>query len=90
MLFIQIIYGGINYLHHQLKKLEWIQQTFHADKSKMNLILAEMLTRKFDIKGSGQGINSIKNSPKVSELITEISNEFKEACLNFDKKTSNF
>tara|TARA_B100002019_G_scaffold110481_1_gene95035 strand:- start:1338 stop:2312 length:975 start_codon:yes stop_codon:yes gene_type:complete len=63
-----------------------------ADKSKMNFNSGGNADKKVwkDIKGSGQGINSIKNSPKVSELITEISNEFKEACLNFDKKTSNF
>jgi len=60
-----------------------------ADKSKMNFNSGGNAEKKVwkDIKGSGQGINSIKNSPSVSDLVDQITKEFKSASAEFSSKT---
>jgi len=60
-----------------------------ADKSKMNFNSGGNAEKKVwkDIKGSGQGINSIKDSPSVSNLVDQITKEFKSASAEFSSKT---
>jgi nitronate monooxygenase len=60
-----------------------------ADKSKMNFNSGGNAEKKVwkDIKGSGQGINSIKDSPSVSKLVDQITKEFKSATAEFSSKT---
>ena len=43
-----------------------------------------------DIYGSGQGINAIKKTTSVDELVRKISIEFKEAQGEFIKKANSF
>ena len=60
-----------------------------ADKSKMNFNSGGNAEKKVwkDIKGSGQGINSIKDSPSVANLVDQITKEFKSASAEFSSKT---
>ena len=41
-----------------------------------------------DIYGSGQGINSIKDSPKVEDLVGKMKAEFQEAKNEFSTKSN--
>ena len=63
-----------------------------ADKSKMNFNSGGNAEKKVwkDIKGSGQGINSIKNSPKVEDLVSQIKKEFNNASSDFTSKSNNY
>ena len=63
-----------------------------ADKSKMNFNSGGNAEKKVwkDIKGSGQGINSIKSSPKVADLVEQITGEFHSANQEFKNKADNY
>ena len=63
-----------------------------ADKSKMNFNSGGNAEKKVwkDIKGSGQGINSIKSSPKVVDLVEQITGEFRSANQEFKNKADNY
>ena len=63
-----------------------------ADKTKMNFNSGGNASAKVwkDIYGSGQGINAIKKTTSVSDLVNKISTEFKEAQAEFIKKTNSF
>tara|TARA_Y100001970_G_C14213009_1_gene848000 strand:+ start:77 stop:1051 length:975 start_codon:yes stop_codon:yes gene_type:complete len=63
-----------------------------ADKTKMNFNSGGNASAKVwkDIYGSGQGINAIKKTISVDELVSKISIEFREAQKEFIKKTSSF
>ena len=63
-----------------------------ADKSKMNFNSGGNAEKKVwkDIKGSGQGINSIKSSPKVADLVEQITGEFRSANQEFKNKADNY
>ena len=63
-----------------------------ADKSKMNFNSGGNAEKKVwkDIKGSGQGINSIKSSPKVADLVEQITDEFRSANQEFKNKADNY
>ena len=41
-----------------------------------------------DIYGSGQGINSIKDSPKVEDLVGKMKAEFQQARSEFSTKSN--
>ena len=43
-----------------------------------------------DIYGSGQGINSIKDSPKVEDLVDVMKTEFQQAKREFSEKSNNY
>ena len=63
-----------------------------ADKTKMNFNSGGNASAKVwkDIYGSGQGINAIKKTTSVDELVRKISTEFKEAQGEFIKKANSF
>ena len=63
-----------------------------ADKTKMNFNSGGNASAKVwkDIYGSGQGINAIKKTISVDELVRKISIEFREAQKEFIKKASSF
>ena len=63
-----------------------------ADKTKMNFNSGGNASAKVwkDIYGSGQGINAIKNSPKVSTLIDQMKAEFQQARSEFSAKSNNY
>ena len=63
-----------------------------ADKTKMDFNSGGNASAKVwkDIYGSGQGINAIKKTVSVSTLVTQISQEFKQAQEEFAKKTSSY
>ena len=63
-----------------------------ADKTKMNFNSGGNASAKVwkDIYGSGQGINAIKKTTSVDELVRKISLEFKEAQEEFIKKANSF
>ena len=63
-----------------------------ADKTKMNFNSGGNASAKVwkDIYGSGQGINAIKKTISVDELVRKISTEFKEAQGEFIKKANSF
>ena len=63
-----------------------------ADKTKMNFNSGGNASAKVwkDIYGSGQGINAIKKTISVDELVRKISTEFKEAQEEFIKKANSF
>jgi len=63
-----------------------------ADKTKMNFNSGGNASAKVwkDIYGSGQGINAIKKTTSVDELVRKISIEFKEAQGEFIKKANSF
>ena len=43
-----------------------------------------------DIYGAGQGISSIKNSPSVDELVTQMRQEFDSANKELAEKVSKY
>jgi len=63
-----------------------------ADKTKMNFNSGGNASAKVwkDIYGSGQGINSIKDSPKVEDLVDEMKKEFQQAKREFSEKSNNY
>ena len=63
-----------------------------ADKTKMNFNSGGNASAKVwkDIYGSGQGINSIKSSPKVEELVLKMKEEFISAREEFANKADKF
>ena len=40
--------------------------------------------------GSGQGINSIKDSPRVEDLVDVMKTEFQQAKREFSEKSNNY
>ncbi len=63
-----------------------------ADKTKMNFNSGGNASAKVwkDIYGSGQGINAIKKTVSVRELVNQISKEFNKAQEEFIKKTDSY
>ena len=63
-----------------------------ADKTKMNFNSGGNASAKVwkDIYGSGQGINSIKDSPKVEDLVDKMKKEFQQAKREFSEKSNNY
>ena len=63
-----------------------------ADKTKMNFNSGGNATAKVwkDIYGAGQGISSIKNSPTVDELVTQMRQEFDSANKELAEKVSKY
>ena len=63
-----------------------------ADKTKMNFNSGGNASAKVwkDIYGSGQGINAIKETTSVSDLVNKISTEFKQAQEEFTKKSDSY
>ena len=63
-----------------------------ADKTKMNFNSGGNATTKVwkDIYGAGQGISSIKNSPKVDELVAQMRQEFDSANKELTEKVSKY
>jgi nitronate monooxygenase len=63
-----------------------------ADKTKMDFNSGGNASAKVwkDIYGSGQGINAIKDSPKVSALVTQMKEEFKNANTEFKNKADKY
>ena len=63
-----------------------------ADKTKMNFNSGGNASAKVwkDIYGSGQGINAIKKTTSVSDLVNKISTEFKQAQEEFTKKSGSY
>ena len=63
-----------------------------ADKTKMNFNSGGNASAKVwkDIYGSGQGINSIKDSPRVEDLIDVMKTEFQQAKREFSEKSNNY
>ena len=61
-----------------------------ADKTKMNKNSGGNASSKVwkDIYGSGQGINSIKDSPKVEDLVGKMKAEFQQARSEFSTKSN--
>ena len=61
-----------------------------ADKTKMNFNSGGNAAKKVwkDIKGCGQGLSPIKDSPAVSDLVENMKKEFAEASKAFASKTS--
>ena len=61
-----------------------------ADKTKMNFNSGGNASAKVwkDIYGSGQGINSIKDSPKVEDLVGKMKAEFQQARSEFSTKSN--
>jgi nitronate monooxygenase len=63
-----------------------------ADKTKMNFNSGGNASAKVwkDIYGSGQGINAIKDSPKVADLVEQMKTEFQQARSEFSAKSNNY
>lgn len=61
-----------------------------ADKTKMNFNSGGNAAKKVwkDIKGCGQGLSPIKNSPAVADLVDNMKKEFAEASKAFTSKSS--
>ena len=61
-----------------------------ADKTKMNFNSGGNAAKKVwkDIKGCGQGLSPIKDSPAVADLVDNMKNEFAEASTAFSSKSS--
>jgi len=61
-----------------------------ADKTKMNFNSGGNAAKKVwkDIKGCGQGLSPIKDSPAVAELVDNMKKEFAEASKAFTSKSS--
>ena len=61
-----------------------------ADKSSMNFGSGGNTDAKAwkDIWGSGQGIGSIKDSPSVQTLVSQLTSEFKEAVKDLNQKST--
>ncbi|MBL6820257.1 MAG: nitronate monooxygenase [SAR86 cluster bacterium] len=63
-----------------------------ADKTKMNFNSGGNAAKKVwkDIKGCGQGLSPIKDSPAVTDLVDNMRNEFLEASKAFESKSSSY
>ena len=63
-----------------------------ADKTKMNFNSGGNAAKKVwkDIKGCGQGLSPIKDSPAVSDLVENMKKEFAEASTAFSSKSSKY
>ncbi|MDA1056680.1 MAG: nitronate monooxygenase family protein [Proteobacteria bacterium] len=63
-----------------------------ADKTKMNFNSGGNAAKKVwkDIKGCGQGLSPIKDSPAVTDLVDNMRNEFLEASKAFASKSSSY
>ncbi|MBL6693868.1 MAG: nitronate monooxygenase [SAR86 cluster bacterium] len=63
-----------------------------ADKTKMNFNSGGNASKKVwkDIKGCGQGLSPIKDSPAVTDLVDNMRNEFLEASKAFASKSSSY
>ena len=61
-----------------------------ADKTKMNFNSGGNAAKKVwkDIKGCGQGLSPIKDSPAVADLVDNMKKEFAEASTTFTSKSS--
>ena len=61
-----------------------------ADKTKMNFNSGGNAAKKVwkDIKGCGQGLSPIKDSPAVADLVDNMKKEFAEASTAFSSKSS--
>ena len=61
-----------------------------ADKTKMNFNSGGNAAKKVwkDIKGCGQGLSPIKDSPAVADLVDNMKQEFAEASTAFSSKSS--
>ena len=61
-----------------------------ADKTKMNFNSGGNAAKKVwkDIKGCGQGLSPIKDSPAVTDLVENMKKEFAEASTAFSSKSS--
>ena len=61
-----------------------------ADKTKMNFNSGGNAAKKVwkDIKGCGQGLSPIKDSPAVADLVNNMKKEFAEASAAFSSKSS--
>ena len=61
-----------------------------ADKTKMNFNSGGNAAKKVwkDIKGCGQGLSPIKDSPAVADLVENMKQEFAEASTAFSSKSS--
>ena len=61
-----------------------------ADKTKMNFNSGGNAAKKVwkDIKGCGQGLSPIKDSPAVADLVENMKKEFAEASTAFSSKSS--
>jgi len=61
-----------------------------ADKTKMNFNAGGNAAKKVwkDIKGCGQGLSPIKDSPAVADLVENMKKEFAEASTAFSSKSS--
>jgi nitronate monooxygenase len=61
-----------------------------ADKTKMNFNSGGNAAKKVwkDIKGCGQGLSPIKDSPAVADLVDSMKKEFAEASTAFSSKSS--
>ena len=63
-----------------------------ADKTKMNFNTGGNAAKKVwkDIKGCGQGLSPIKDSPAVADLVDNMKKEFAEASKAFTSKSSTY
>ena len=63
-----------------------------ADKTKMNFNSGGNAAKKVwkDIKGCGQGLSPIKDSPAVADLVDNMKKEFAEASKAFTSKSSTY
>ena len=63
-----------------------------ADKTKMNFNSGGNAAKKVwkDIKGCGQGLSPIKDSPAVADLVDNMKKEFAEASAAFSSKSSTY
>ena len=82
-----------NYLSHSVERAGMDPANLpEADKTKMNFNSGGNASAKVwkDIYGSGQGINAIKETTSVSDLVNKISTEFKQAQEEFTKKSGSY
>ena len=80
-----------NYLSPSVQRAGMDPQSLpEADKTKMNFNSGGNASAKVwkDIYGSGQGINSIKDSPKVEDLVGKMKAEFQQAKSEFSTKSN--
>ena len=82
-----------NYLSPSVERAGMDPQNLpEGDKAKMNFNSGGNASAKVwkDIYGSGQGINSIKDSPKVEDLVNKMKAEFHQAKSEFSAKSNNY
>ena len=82
-----------NYLSPSVEKAGMDPRNLpEADKTKMNFNSGGNASAKVwkDIYGSGQGINAIKKTVSVEDLVQKILSEFKTAQEEFAKKIQSF